>query len=115
KAQHVPGSTRKTQLSRKEETMKNPVDRSCMLRVLLGALLLAVLALAPRAEAADPCCAITAINAHTGVVTAKETATGRTFEFHVPDAKLLSSLKVGQGVFANFTSKQVSHDGQTIS
>jgi cathepsin L len=93
--------------------MKNPLYRYRLYRVLLGALFLTVLALAPRAEPADPCCQITAINEHTGLVTARETATSRTFEFHVPDAKLLTTLKVGQGVYANFATKQVSHDGVT--
>src|SRR5437870_4418553 len=52
----------------------------------------------PLRVAQTACCVITALNARTGVVTAKETATGRSFEFEVTDAKLLSSLKIGQPV-----------------
>ena len=65
----------------------------------------------PKASAFDPCCGITGIDQKAGTVTAKETATGRTFTFKVTDAKLLSSLKIGQGVYANFSTKQVSLDG----
>jgi Cu/Ag efflux protein CusF len=59
----------------------------------------------------QPCCGITAINASTGVVTAKVNATGKAFEFKVADSALLNSLKVGQGVYANFGASQVSVDG----
>src|SRR5439155_24570016 len=58
-----------------------------------------------------PCCSITAIGARTGIVTAKENSTGRMFEFKVADEKLLQSLKVGEGVYANYSSGQVSVDG----
>jgi len=61
-----------------------------------------------------PCCAITAINTSTGVVTAKVNANGNIFQFKVTNAALLNSLKVGQGIYANFTSKQVSLDGNTV-
>jgi Cu/Ag efflux protein CusF len=91
---------------------RSVIYRLGMSFVLLGVLFLTVLTLAPPAEPAAPCCAITAIDAKNGVVTAKETATGRSFEFKVTDAKLLSSLKVGQPVYANFQTKSVSLDGQ---
>jgi hypothetical protein len=60
------------------------------------------------------CCSITAINTSTGVVTAKENATGKIFQFKVANAALLNSLKVGQGVYANFATGQVSLDGSTM-
>jgi hypothetical protein len=45
-----------------------------------------------RATAAQPqrvaCCVVTAIGSPAGVVTAKENATGRTFEFQVTSPKL---------------------------
>jgi hypothetical protein len=70
----------------------------------------------PSAHADNACCVITAINKKTGVVTAKETgkenASGRPFEFKVTDSRLLNSLRVGQGVYANFGAKQVSVDGK---
>jgi hypothetical protein len=60
------------------------------------------------AFAAEPCCNVTAIDSKTQTVTAKETRTGRTFQFKVADARLLTSLKVGQAVSANFTTMKVS-------
>lgn len=66
---------------------------------------------APFCHAATPCCSITAINVRTREVAAKESVTGRTFTFKVDNATLLSSLKIGQGVYANFAKRQVSLDG----
>lgn len=63
---------------------------------------------APVAWAADPCCAITAIDAKTGVVTAVETDTGRSFEFKVADAALLKTLKVGQKISADLKAGTVT-------
>jgi hypothetical protein len=60
-----------------------------------------------------PCCGITAIKTSTDVVTAKENTTGKIFQFKVNDATLLNSLTIGQGVYANFTAKQVSLNGST--
>jgi hypothetical protein len=51
---------------------------------------------------------ITAIDAKTGVVTAKETATGRAFQFQVKDAALLKSLKVGQKISADLNAMTVT-------
>lgn len=60
-----------------------------------------------------PCCAITAMDTNTGVVTVKANATGRIFQFKVNDSALLKSLTVSQGVYANFAAKQVSINGST--
>jgi len=78
---------------------------------LAGALLL--VSVAP-SRAAEPCCNIVTVGA-SGVVTARETATGRTFEFQVANRRLLSTLKVGQPVHADFTTMRVSvePDGAT--
>lgn len=62
---------------------------------------------------ASPCCGIVSIDAATGLVTARVTATGYTFEFKVTNPRTLTSLRVGQGVFANFGGKQVSLDGRS--
>jgi hypothetical protein len=59
-----------------------------------------------------PCCSVTAVNAGTGVVAAKVTSTGQIFEFTLVDRAQLHSLQVGQHVYANFSNKQVSIDGQ---
>ena len=86
-----------------------------VIRVFLGMLLVCgVLATGAQAQTALPCCSITAINAQTGVVSARVSATGAAFEFQVTDARLLPSLRVGQAVFANLTTKQVSLDGRNI-
>jgi len=60
------------------------------------------------ADAGEPCCNITAIDAKMQTATASETKTGRTFQFKVADTKLLTSLKIGQPVHADFTSMKVS-------
>ncbi|HEY1240460.1 MAG TPA: hypothetical protein VGF16_07875 [Bryobacteraceae bacterium] len=71
----------------------------------------ALFAFAPETRAVTPCCGITGIDARTATVTAKETATGRSFTFKVPNSALLKSLKIGQSVYANFATSQVSVDG----
>jgi hypothetical protein len=77
------------------------------------ALLIAVAATTVPAFAGEPCCAVTSVNASTGMVTAVETATGRSFQFGVTNAALLKTLHAGSPIYANFTSKQVSVDGAT--
>ena len=63
--------------------------------------------LVPQANASTPCCDITKIDARTGVVTAQDRTTGHTFEFTASPA-VLQKLKVGQGIYANFKTNQVS-------
>ncbi len=75
-----------------------------------------VISLAPvsaRAQTPTACCSITTIEAATGVVSGKITANGNVFQFKVTNARTLSALRVGQGVFANFRTRQVSLDGRT--
>ncbi len=55
---------------------------------------------------------MTSIDQKSSVVSAKENATGRAFQFKVGDGKLLGSLRVGQAVYANFKTNQVSLDGK---
>src|SRR6476469_1610477 len=62
---------------------------------------------APRARAADPCCQITNVDSRSGVVTAQDRNTGHTFQF-TASPNVLQKLKLGQGVFANFKTNQVS-------
>ena len=64
--------------------------------------------LAPAAYAGAPCCSVTAVDAQTGVVTAKEAATGKVFQFQVKDAALLKSLKVGQKISADLKAMTVT-------
>lgn len=77
------------------------------------------------ADVSNPCCIITAIDNTTGIVTATETATGKIFEFkqlipgispviglQAPGAvAFINSLKVGQGINADFTAGKVTVSG----
>ncbi len=82
-------------------------------RVMLAAALL-VLLFATNTRVQAPCCEITAIDARTGIVTAKVKATSRTFQFAVKSPATLRSLKIGQGVHANLTTREVSLDGRAV-
>ena len=83
--------------------------------VLFGVLLCCgVAATGTRAQTPAACCSITAIDARTGVVSAKVNANQEVFEFRVPDAKVLAGLHAGQAVYANFTTKQISLDGKKM-
>src|SRR5437870_6605766 len=79
----------------------------CKVFWMAAALLFAAMSL----DAAEPCCSITGIDQRAGVVTARETATGRVFQFRPQNAALLNQLKVGQEIYANFARAQVSVDG----
>jgi hypothetical protein len=71
--------------------MSKSVSRfTAVLALTLGA----IVGLVP-AFAIEPCCNITAIDAKTQMVTARDTKTGRTFQFKIADARMLSSLKIG--------------------
>lgn len=94
--------------------MKNLTCRFGVSLTLLGALFLAMVALAPYAGAITPCCGVTVIDAKTGLVTAKETATGKTFQFKVDNVKLLKGLKIGQKVDADFASGEVALPGPAL-
>lgn len=73
--------------------------------------LLLCLILGVPAGAAEPCCRITAIDAPTGIVSARDRANGRVIRFKVANAALLRSLKVGQSVYADSGTRKVSLDG----
>jgi hypothetical protein len=73
-------------------------------------LVIALAAIGLPAYALNPCCSVTGVNAKTGMVTAKETATDRTFQFKA-NAALLKTLSVGSPIYANFSTKQVSTNG----
>jgi hypothetical protein len=75
--------------------------------VLLG-LVLPFGALAPDASAGEPCCNVTAIDARSSVVSAREMVTGRTIQFKLDDPTLVGSIKVGQVVEADFKTLKVT-------
>ena len=60
---------------------------------------------------AEPCCTITAVDLRSSVVTARVSATGRTFRFTVTDPATLHSLRAGQGVWADFGTNRVRING----
>ena len=79
-------------------------SRSWIVVVIVSTVALASL---PPAEAGVPCCSIVSI-ARSGMVTAKETATGKTFQFQANDQALAKTLRVGQKVYADFGTQQVA-------
>jgi len=48
---------------------------------------------------------VTAVDVRTGLATARETVTGRTFQFKVDDPRLVGGLKIGQSVGADFQAQ----------
>ena len=66
----------------------------------------APLAAQPRDQ--EPCCGVTAVDMRTGMVTAREISSGRTFQFKVANPAQLRGLKVGQAVAADFRTGKVS-------
>jgi hypothetical protein len=68
--------------------------------------------IAPLSAATAPCCYVTAIDSHTGLVTAKENASGRPFQFKPTDSAQIRALHVGSPVYADFGTRRVSLDGQ---
>jgi hypothetical protein len=84
-----------------------------MKRVASFLLCCAALATGTRAQTPAPCCSVTAVDAATGIVSARVNATGATFQFKVANATLLKGLRVGQGVYANLGANQVSLDGKS--
>jgi hypothetical protein len=58
----------------------------------------------------SPCCNIVTIAAN-GIVTAQDSVTGKTFQFQAKDQALTKSLHIGQNVYADFGTQQVSVDG----
>lgn len=86
-----------------------------MKRLITACAIVVVLAAPSEAQRlTTPCCSITTIDAASGVVTAKITASGNVFEFKARNPATLSALRVGQSVQANFANNQVSLDGRTV-
>lgn len=67
------------------------------------------------ASAATPCCSITAIDTKTGIVSAKDTATGETIEFRLVDAAQIRNIKIGDQVSTDSNTREVSvHSFQPV-
>jgi hypothetical protein len=59
------------------------------------------------APAQPSCCSIVRIDTAHSIVTARETATGYTFRFEVKARRLRRTLKIGQPIWADFTTNTV--------
>jgi len=66
------------------------------------------------AQSREPaCCGVVSVDSRAGVATARVNETGSVFEFRASGARPLPPLRVGQAVYANFSTNQVSLDGRT--
>jgi hypothetical protein len=71
--------------------------------------------LPPEVSAGTPCCSITTIDMKTGIVTAKNTATGETFEFKLGNAAQIRNIKIGDQVSTDSQTREVTvHSFQPV-
>ena len=69
----------------------------------------------PEVGAGTPCCSVTAVDVKTGIVTAKNTATGETFKFRLVDAGKIGNIKIGDQVSTDLQTRQVTvHSFQPV-
>ena len=69
----------------------------------------------PETSAGTPCCSITTVDRKTGIVTAKNTESGETFQFRLGDAAQFGRIKTGDQVSADFQTRQVTvHSFQPV-
>ena len=83
------------------------MNRKRNLLILLGVVLSLLVFVAAEARAAAPCCGITGIDYKTGIVRARNTENGETFQFKVSNKATVKMLRVGQEVYADFTTGKV--------
>ncbi len=83
-----------------------------LLRFVAGVLLVVLLG-AQQSPASSTTYPITGID-KSGLVTVTDLRSKQTFQFQVPDPKLLSALKLGQLVYPDFPNQKVSLDGRTL-
>lgn len=62
----------------------------------------------------NSCCSIVSVNVSTATVAAKVNSNGQPFQFTLTNRALTRQLRAGEGVYANFRTKQVSLDGRTV-
>jgi hypothetical protein len=101
----------------KEEVMKGKKMQRGVLVLGMTLIIGASIAVSapPEVSAATPCCSITAIDTKTGIVTAKNTATGETIEFRLGDAAQTKSIKIGDPVSADSQTREVTvHSFQPV-
>ncbi|HET7319659.1 MAG TPA: hypothetical protein VFK23_11025 [Nitrospirota bacterium] len=81
--------------------------------LIIGALI--AVSVPPEVSAATPCCTITSIDMKTGILTAKDTATGETFEFKLGNPAKISNIKIGDQVSTDFRNREVTvHSFQPV-
>ena len=69
----------------------------------------------PEVSADTPCCSITNIDVKTGIVTAKNTSTGETFEFRLGVAGQIRNIRIGDQVSPDFQTRAVTvHSFQPV-
>lgn len=69
----------------------------------------------PEVFAGTPCCSITTIDVKTGIVTAKDTATGETIEFRLGDSTKIRNIKIGDPVSTDSQTREVTvHSFQPV-
>jgi hypothetical protein len=69
----------------------------------------------PEVSAGTPCCSITTIDMKTGIVTAKNTSTGETFEFKLGNSAQIRNIKIGDQVSTDFQTREVTvHSFQPV-
>ncbi len=83
-----------------------------LLRFVAGVLLVVLLG-AQQSLASSTTYPITGID-KSGLVTVTDLRSKQTFQFQVPDPKLLRGLKIGQLVYPDFPNQKVSLDGRTL-
>lgn len=81
--------------------------------LIIGALI--AVSVPPGVSAATPCCTITSIDMKTGILTAKDTATGETFEFKLGNPAKIKNIKIGDQVSTDFQNREVTvHSFQPV-
>ena len=85
----------------------HPIERAIAAMSAAALWLLTPATARGQSEPATPCCGIVRIDLVSSVITARDLSTGFTFRVEVKSKKLLSSLKVGDKVWANFAVKRV--------
>lgn len=96
----------------KKRTMKTWVLVSGMALILGASIAVSV---PPEVSAGTPCCSITTVDRKTGIVTAKNAATGETFKFRLGDAAQIGNIKIGDQVSTDFQTRQVTvHSFQPV-
>jgi hypothetical protein len=96
----------------KRETMQTWVSVLGMALIIGASIAVSV---PPEASAGTPCCSITAIDVKTGIVTAKNAETGKTFEFRLGNAAQIGNIKIGDQVSTDFQTREVTvHSFQPV-